>query len=232
MLEPSPHYIVSLQFKGRELGSWKVDGEAIKIGRTAENHIAIDNLSVSRLHAIIEAVDGTLTIRDCDSLNGIEVNHVRVKHAALTHGDVITIGKHQIVCRIAGPDGRIAADPALFEKTMFAPADRPGPVANPGMLVETSPDRARHYALDRGLIILGSDEAADVVIRGRNIAPYHAEIRLLDGVYTLRHLDGRARVRVDGEPVKERALADGCSITVGDFSFMFHATADVANPRG
>jgi pSer/pThr/pTyr-binding forkhead associated (FHA) protein len=233
MQQPAPHYVVTLEFKGRELGRWRVDAHGLRIGRTADNHITIDNLAVSRLHAVIELVDGVPTVRDCDSLNGLDVNGTRSERASLVHGDVITIGKHQIVCRIAGPDGNDAADPDLFEATIMAkPTDQPGPILNPGVLMESSHDRERRHVLDRGLVIIGSDEAADIVIRGRNIATYHVEIRAVDGGYTLRHLDGRARVKIDGRPVKDARLEDGAAISIGDFSFVFNAPATVPGPRG
>jgi pSer/pThr/pTyr-binding forkhead associated (FHA) protein len=229
MSQPSHGYILTLEFKGRELGRWQVLDTAIKIGRTADNHIVIDNLSVSRLHATVEMSPDGLTIRDHGSANGTRVNGVLVDHAKLSHGDIITIGKHNVVCRVAAPDGSVAQDPVLFESTLLAGADsRPGPVANPAMLTETSSGRQRTYTLDRGLMIIGSDEAADIVVLGRGIAPYHAEIRFLGGHYSVRHLDGRARVKVDGEAVKEQELTDGCTIVVGDFSFSFAHHANVS----
>lgn len=231
MEQPSSHYIVTLEFKGRELGRWKLDGGELRIGRTAENHIVIDNLSVSRLHAVIEMTEGGPLVRDSGSLNGVLVNGVRVPEATLSHGDIITIGRHNIVCRVAGPDGNVAVDPDLFEATIRAgTVDQPGPIRNPGALTETSMGRERQYILDRGLMIIGSDRAADIVVAGKNIAPYHVEIRFLNGRYTLRHIDGRARVKVDGRPVKEYMLTDGCRVSVGPFAFLFHSHAGVAHP--
>lgn len=230
MDQPSTHYIVALMFKGRELGRWRVDNGDLRIGRTAENQIVIDNIAVSRHHAVVTATASGAVVRDCGSLNGIVVNGARVDHAALAHGDVITIGGHEIVCLVVGPDGNVAVDPELFEATIRAGAcDQPGPIPNPGVLVETSPERERQHALDRGLMIIGSDRAADIVIEGRGIAPYHVEIRFLNGRYALRHTDGRAPVKVDGRSVREYMLADGCIVTIGAYSFVFHTRAGVAN---
>lgn len=229
MDQPSSHYVVTLEFKGREIGRWKVGSGELRIGRTAENHIVIDNLSVSRLHAVIELTEQGAVLRDCRSLNGTLVNGTRVERAVLAHGDVVTIGRHAIVCHVAGPDGNVAVDPELFEATIRA-GEQPGPILNPGVLVETSAGRERHYVLDRGLIIVGSDDAADIVVEGRGIAPYHVEIRFMNGRYALRHIDGKTPVKVDGRAVKEYMLADGCVISIGSFSFVFHTHAGVAQP--
>jgi len=229
MSQPSCGYILTLEFKGRELGQWKVGDTALKIGRTADNHVVIDNLSVSRLHATVEMSPEGLVVRDHGSANGTLVNGARVEHAILSHGDIVTIGKHNLVCRVAAPDGSVAADPVLFESTLLGGAeDRPGPIANPATLTETSRERERTYTLDRGLMIIGSDEAADIVTRGRGIAAYHAEIRFFSGQYSIRHIDGRTRVKVDGEAVKDHVLTDGCAIVIGDFSFAFTQHANVS----
>jgi pSer/pThr/pTyr-binding forkhead associated (FHA) protein len=231
MHNPSIHYVLTVASNGRELGSWKVDGGTTKVGRTPDNHIVIDDPAVSHLHAVIDVVTGGLMIRDCDSRTGVALNGVRVERAMLTHGDVVTIGGHQIVCQVVGPDGQVASDPALFEATILSAGDGRDPEQTPGVLTETSPDRERQHAINRGLLTIGSDEAADVVINGRNIAPCHAEIRLLDGHYLLRHLDGRTRIKVNGKSIQACALEDGCAITIGEFSFRFHATANAATPR-
>lgn len=231
MDQPSSHYFVTLLRKGRELGRWKVGNGELKIGRTAENHIVIDNVLVSRLHAVIEMTERGAVIRDCGSHNGILVNGARVAHAVLTHGDTVTIGGHDLVCRVAGPDGSVAADPPLFEASILSNATRqPAPVASPGVLVETSAGRERQHVLDRGLVVIGGDRAADIVVPGPGIAPYHVEIRFLNGRYALRHIDGKTPVKVDGRVVREYMLADGCVVSIGAYAFVFHTRAGVAHP--
>ncbi len=229
MHQPTCHYVLTLEFRGSELGRWDVGTTPLRIGRSADNHIVIDNLSVSRVHAVVEMCEGGLVILDRESANGTFVNGRRVDRSVLSHGDVVTVGGHEIVCRVAAPDGHIPDDPALFESTILGGDERlPGPVPSPATLSETSRERERTYVLDRGLMIIGSDEASDIVILGRGIAPYHAEIRFLNGKYSIRHLDGRTRVKVNGKTVKEGVLDDGFSIVIGDFSFAFSCRASVS----
>jgi hypothetical protein len=73
-----------LRLKDREIGRWEMDRPALKVGRTPDNDIVIDNLAVSRLHAMIEESKGDYFVRDCDSLNGTEVNGERVKRRLRT----------------------------------------------------------------------------------------------------------------------------------------------------
>ncbi|MCI0452431.1 MAG: FHA domain-containing protein [Candidatus Latescibacteria bacterium] len=112
--------VVVLRFKDREIGRWEVDRPRLRIGRTPDNDIVIDNLAVSRLHALIEEEKGGYFVRDCDSLNGTEVNGARITRRKLEDGDEITIAKHTIQFRVQG--GHAVAEPeamAGFDQTMI-----------------------------------------------------------------------------------------------------------------
>jgi pSer/pThr/pTyr-binding forkhead associated (FHA) protein len=110
--------LVILRFKEREIGRWEMDRPRLRIGRTPDNDIVIDNLAVSRLHSVIEEDRGSYVVRDCDSLNGTEVNHERITRRTLEDGDEITIGKHTIQFRTQS--GHAVAEPEIpgFDQTM------------------------------------------------------------------------------------------------------------------
>jgi pSer/pThr/pTyr-binding forkhead associated (FHA) protein len=110
--------LVVLRFKDREIGRWEMDRPRLRIGRTPDNDIVIDNLAVSRLHSVIEEDRGSYVVRDCDSLNGTEVNHERITRRTLQDGDEITIGKHTIQFRTQS--GHAVAEPEIpgFDQTM------------------------------------------------------------------------------------------------------------------
>ena len=113
-------------------------------------------------------------------------------------------------------------DKEVFEPTIKTSIDDVySPIDNPGVLVEATPGGESRFFLDRSIIIIGSDDAADVRIEDRGIASYHAEIVHDGGEYEIRHLDGSAPVCVNGEVVRETALADGDAIAVGDRAFTF-----------
>jgi pSer/pThr/pTyr-binding forkhead associated (FHA) protein len=215
----SGNVTVTLDFKGRELGKWNVD-RPLTVGRTADNDIVIDNLAVSRHHAVIEPGEGECVIRDAGSLNGIQVNGVQLQQTTLKNGDVVTLGKHRIMCHVQRGEAT-DVDPSLFDPTMMAEGDElTGTIENPGHLTEVG---GANHALDRPLILIGSDEAADIVLAGKSIAPYHAEIEFSNGTYTLRHLEGRRAVKVDGSAIDECVLEDGCAISIGDWTCAFEA---------
>ncbi len=70
----------------------KPDKSVIRIGRSSANDIVLDNVKVSRFHAIIENIDGKWFIEDLDSLNHSFVNGKKIKRIQINLNDLITIG--------------------------------------------------------------------------------------------------------------------------------------------
>jgi FHA domain len=67
-------------------------GVLTRIGRRATADIVIDDMAVSRRHALVFDRDGTPVIADDRSRNGVYVNGRRVREAPLQHGDQVQIG--------------------------------------------------------------------------------------------------------------------------------------------
>ncbi len=71
-------------------------GRAI-IGRSPDNDVYVNSRFVSRHHAQLVTDDNGATIEDLNSTNGIFVNEKQVKSYRLQHGDVVTLGVHELV---------------------------------------------------------------------------------------------------------------------------------------
>jgi pSer/pThr/pTyr-binding forkhead associated (FHA) protein len=73
------------------------DSERTLIGRSPECDIFLDDVTVSRKHAVlVRHGDGTFTIEDEGSLNGTFVNRARIESARLEDGDELQIGKYRL----------------------------------------------------------------------------------------------------------------------------------------
>jgi pSer/pThr/pTyr-binding forkhead associated (FHA) protein len=66
----------------------------LNIGRSIESDILLDDITVSRKHAVIKKSNGNYTISDLGSLNGTYINSKRVDYLELCNGDRIQIGKY------------------------------------------------------------------------------------------------------------------------------------------
>jgi pSer/pThr/pTyr-binding forkhead associated (FHA) protein len=222
--------MVSLRFKDKELDHWVFDKPRLKIGRTPDNDIIIDNLAVSRLHAILENEKGSYYIRDCDSLNGTVVNGKKVGRARLNDGDVVSIGKHSIVFRRQG--GRaVPAGDAIdgFDQTMVimtgaqpvpAPEPTSQPTRQPRLVIKTEwGDRI--VQIDKDKVTIGRDEGADIAIDGVFVAKLHAEIVRNEDRFIIRHVGGLRKVTVGGKSVREVELSDNDEIKIAKGEFIF-----------
>jgi hypothetical protein len=81
---------------GRVGESFPLEGERMTIGRRPESDLFLDDVTVSRDHAIIVRRGGDYYLDDCGSLNGTYVNRQRVDSRKLDDGDELQIGKYKL----------------------------------------------------------------------------------------------------------------------------------------
>jgi hypothetical protein len=70
--------------------------ERTTIGRSPDCDIFLDDVTVSRHHAVLRRTDDRFTIEDQGSLNGTFVNRRRIETADLADGDELQIGKYRL----------------------------------------------------------------------------------------------------------------------------------------
>jgi hypothetical protein len=81
---------------GRAGESFTLDGDRTSIGRTPDAGVFLDDVTVSRNHALLVRRDDGLYIDDLGSLNGTYVNRRRIESHPLEDGDEIQIGKYKL----------------------------------------------------------------------------------------------------------------------------------------
>lgn len=99
--------------RGPGAGSrYRLVDDEIRIGRHPEAHVLLDDVTVSRRHALLTTVDGRVVLTDQASLNGTYIAGERVDSHILSDGDEIQIGRFHLVF-LEGP----SADPAAPDDT-------------------------------------------------------------------------------------------------------------------
>lgn len=78
---------------------YSLECDEILIGRHASADIRIQDMSVSRYHAVLNVTNGKWTITDIGSKSGVYVNGMPVRHCKLHENDVITLGNRQLLFR-------------------------------------------------------------------------------------------------------------------------------------
>jgi pSer/pThr/pTyr-binding forkhead associated (FHA) protein len=81
---------------GRVGETFGLEGERLTIGRRPESNIFLDDVTVSRDHALLVKRGGAYYLDDCGSLNGTYVNRQRVDSHRLEDGDELQIGKYKL----------------------------------------------------------------------------------------------------------------------------------------
>ncbi len=139
-----------LSLDNQVLAEYNMTKERYTIGRLPDNDVRIDNPAVSGHHSLIINILNDSFLEDLNSTNGTYVNGKLIKKHALQHGDVITIGHHQLrFSDQQAPD----VEQDEFEKTMVIPStdQRPEQLAK----AEKAADEAAAAA-----VRLDPDEAA------------------------------------------------------------------------
>src|SRR5262249_43471568 len=81
---------------GRAGETFRPAGERTRIGRSPECEIFLDDVTVSRNHAVLVEREGRFLVEDEGSLNGTFVNRRRIDSAPLENGDELQIGKYRL----------------------------------------------------------------------------------------------------------------------------------------
>jgi len=82
---------------GRAGEHFKLDQERTTIGRSPECDIFLDDVTVSRRHAVVMRRGEMFAIEDQGSLNGTFVNRRRIETGELEDDDELQIGKYRLV---------------------------------------------------------------------------------------------------------------------------------------
>ena len=95
-LRPGTALLVVL--RGPNTGArFLLDDDEVMSGRHPDSDIFLDDVTVSRKHAVFVRTPGGFVVRDVGSLNGTYVNRELVDEVALSTGDEVQIGKFRLV---------------------------------------------------------------------------------------------------------------------------------------
>ncbi|MDZ7841339.1 MAG: FHA domain-containing protein [Gammaproteobacteria bacterium] len=81
------------RLKGKRIEKFTISSEVCRIGRHPNNELRLNHKSISRFHAeLVRNHNGTFSIYDTDSKNGIRVGMRPVNSSVLREGDLIDVG--------------------------------------------------------------------------------------------------------------------------------------------
>jgi len=201
-----------LSLDGQVLAEYNMNKERYTIGRLPDNDVRIDNPAVSGHHSLIINILNDSFLEDLNSTNGTYANGKLIKKHALQHGDVITIGHHQLrFVDVQTADN----EQDEFEKTM---------VITPGSAMADA--AAKKAAASPAAVAPAPAPAAPSPAPGA-VALQKAKLQVLSGAFAGRELELNKALTTLGRPgVQVAAIsrrADGFFIihvdsgTAGDY---------------
>lgn len=169
-----------LSLDGQVMAEFNMNKERYTIGRLSDNDVRIDNPAVSGHHSLIINILNDSFLEDLNSTNGTYVNGKLIKKHALQHGDVVTVGHHQL--RFVDTHGA-EEESDEFEKTMvITPGSAMADAA--AKKVQSIAPGARHAAalMDRPLRMPSK-------IGDPPVALPKAKLQVLSGAFAGRELE-------------------------------------------
>lgn len=85
-----------------EGATYLLTGDLVTAGREPDSDLFLDDVTVSRRHAVFSRTDDGWRLQDTESLNGTYVNRRRVEDQLLTAGDEVQIGKYRFAYLVGG----------------------------------------------------------------------------------------------------------------------------------
>jgi pSer/pThr/pTyr-binding forkhead associated (FHA) protein len=180
-----------LSLDGQVMAEYNMNKERYTVGRLPDNDIRIDNAAVSGHHSLVINILNDSFLEDLNSTNGTYVNGKLIKKHALQHGDVITVGHHQL--RFMEDDEQQDE----FEKTMVIQ-----PSARPMQALRAAAEAAATAAAANSTGATDGAEAAASVPAGPAAAltPRPAKLQVLSGAFAGRELELTKTLTTLGRP--------------------------------
>ncbi len=210
-----------LKFKEESKGEFSLDrGTSLTMGRKSSNNIVIDNMAVSGTHAKVDVLEEGFLLTDLKSKNGTFVDGKPISSHWLQKGDVITIGKHQIVFEAAPGEDIPTPQDDTSDKTMVldtnayrdmvdeAPqGSAPQPVKKESLgLLSFLKGGDGEVELVKKLTKIGKDSSNEIVVSGLLVGKLAATISRRPNGYYLNYVEGMSKPKVNGKAVKASVI--------------------------
>lgn len=210
----------------------------LKIGRSDQNNIVLDESAVSALHAEIEPEPDGFYITDIQSKNGTFVDGELVISRKLHHGNIISIGNYTLKFEYKEDEKRpVETATAISEATMMLDTS-----THRAKLAKSLSEIGEHkkktqlqgeiifldgsknpLPIEKPITTIGKEASCDIPAKGLLVAKISAEIlKKQDGFY-IKPIAGKFAPKLNYKTVKtEVRLNDFDVIEIGATRLQFH----------
>ena len=195
--------MISVKLKGKVIYKHLLKKEEAAIGRNPESAIVIDNTAVSYDHAVVRWENDDFYIQDLRSKNGTLVNDKPIKKYKLYNGDLITVGRHELLFEEEGTFTiHETAAPSVEDSNYISGTT----VINLASMQKPSLTYIKggkgKVPLIQKVITLGKSKDSDIIIKGLMVGDTAATIAVESDGYYFSYQNGFAKPSVNGQTVK------------------------------
>lgn len=203
---------LTLSFKGQTISVHRLQDGKTLIGRDPDCDIAIDSLAVAPRHAELITEAEVCRVVALNEQNPTLVNENEIEETALTHGDVLRLGKHTLMYASDG----VSLGPQTSESDAVAGTGSNNKAGGSErgttyLQILSGEHIGRIIPVTRNMIRIGKagGDCAIIAHRGNG--------------YYLSHLEGIAPT-VDGVPIGEESimLTKGSTIRISSTELQFY----------
>jgi hypothetical protein len=226
---------LTLILSGRVIQRYEFDSaERLRIGRSEDCEVLIDNLGVSRYHAEISQKDRFFVLRDLQSNNGTFVNGHKVDAHNLNSGDVITVGKYSVEFQSGGIEDSQAGGtgtPEAVDGAMTLQVDPASLARLAGQSKATrirgflavKTGRPRNLQLEKPVFLIGADPDSDLRLEGWFCPRVVAMIFRDEAGFRLIDVTQKGTsVSVNGKQKRDIRLSDNDEVVIRDVTAQFN----------
>ncbi len=217
---------LKLLYEGEVQGEFDLPpGKTLTIGRRDINDVVIENLVISGAHAKLDSLEEGFLLTDLRSKNGTFVNENPITSHWLQDGDVVRIGKHQLILAVDEEEAfSLDVEDGMEQTMIFGTGDfTPAPQQQqaPAILSFLKGGQGE-YPLTKKLTKIGKDYSNDVVVQGFTVGQTAATISKLPEGYYLSYVGGMSKPKVNGKTVTEsRKLEEFDEVEIGSAKLKF-----------
>ena len=215
-------------------GSYEFDQSRVAIGRSVSSDVQLPDATVSTFHATIRVQGSGYGIVDENSANGVFVNKERIaagRPKVLRSGDHISIGLFLLevqigaVVTLATSADKTAALARQFVREALGESLPPcrftilnGPDQNSSLELPSPPST----------LTIGRGDSCSLQLNDADSSREHAELNVGAFGVTIRDLDSKNGIEVNGQPVVQRMLRDRDEVLIGATMLVFEEPSQQA----
>lgn len=211
---------LTLQFKGKPIDVFLLEGDRVSIGREPDNNIVIDSLAIAPYHLAFSQTDDQYKVSVETEQFPVFINDKKADNETLRHGDLIRLGKHTLLYsdEVTSSLNLLAEEFDLPDSEpeqtvqVVQKEDVPFPASVPkaSLQIMSGPEIGRLIPLSRRVTELHLHDLVPAIIARR--AEGYIVSRLLDEV----------TITINGSEIEQDGLIqDGDMLVLGDKKHQF-----------